>query len=498
MRKPTVWTIAGMDPSGHAGTHADLQTLKNLGVNSCSVITAVTAQNAQMVSAIEYISAEHIAAQCAALKMSSKPDVIKIGMIGLAATPEKIAHFLADLPCPVVLDPLLFSSSGTPLFAGNLPEYLGNLGKLFPFATVVTPNLQEAEKLLNRSFSSYQDIQAGAEALLALGAASVLLKGGEAKDSLFSQDYWTNGRESFWLANQRLPQKNYRGTGCTLSSAIAACLALGYSIKDAIVIAKMYTHRGIRLAKPIDQQTARLYHGGWPEEQTDLPNLAYEPFSQLAKDFKSCNKIGLYPVVDSSRWLEKLLPLGVRTIQLRIKNSSGSFLAEEIKKSIALAKKYRALLFVNDYWQLAIQLGAEGIHLGQEDLVDADLEAIHHHGIYLGVSTHCYFEVARAHALCPSYLACGPIYPTTSKIMPFAPQGIVKLKRWRRTLRYPLVAIGGINLQRLPKILTTGVEGIAVLSAITQANDPLSATQQFLTTIDESTTCLATHSQLKN
>lgn len=181
--------------------------------------------------------------------------------------------------------------------------------------------------------------------------------------------------------------------------------------------------------------------------------------------------------------------IGRGIIQLRIKHTLKN-LELEIKKSVACAKKYGAQLFINDCWELAIQYGATGIHLGQEYLQQADIKKIYRRAeLHLGISSHCYHEVAHAHAIQPSYIACGPIFPTTSKIMQFNPQGITQLERWRRTLRYPLVAIGGINLERLPAILSTGVDGVALISAITKADDPLMAAQQFLTGIDDYYLC---------
>jgi hydroxymethylpyrimidine kinase/phosphomethylpyrimidine kinase/thiamine-phosphate diphosphorylase len=195
-------------------------------------------------------------------------------------------------------------------------------------------------------------------------------------------------------------------------------------------------------------------------------------------------EIGLYPIVDSSHWLEKLLPLGVKTIQLRIKDKEGVELENEIKRSVALAKKYQANLFINDYWELAIRYNAHGVHLGQEDLDTANIEMIHNSGLYLGISTHSDAEVARAHALKPSYIAFGPIFPTTSKVMSSPAQGINQLKRLRhQLLNYPLVAIGGITLERLPEVLATHVDGIAVISAITQAEDPIAMTKKLMAVV---------------
>lgn len=484
MKKPLAWSIAGVDPTGLAGMQVDLETFKQFNVEACAIIAAVTAQNNAGVTAIESLSADHVAAQCHSLQQEFKPNAIKIGMLGATDTHERIQQFLSNYSGFVVLDPVLASSTGDPLIFTPEKQHITSLIRLFPYVDVVTPNRREAEKIVHCPLISYADMQEAAHAILDLGAKSVLLKGGHVEDSAFSQDYWTNGQESFWLANPRLANKNYRGTGCTLSSAIAACLALGYSIKDAIVIGKMYVNRAIRNASDIANHTAKLFHGAWPEHHSDLPYLASSPLSKSPSPFKTC-PIGLYPVVDSSQWLEKLLPLGVKCMQLRIKNRYGSQLEQEIKRSVFLAKKYNAILFINDYWELAIRFGATGVHLGQEDLRTADSDTIRQAGLYLGISTHCYYEVAAAHAFNPSYIACGPIYPTTSKIMPFNPQGIEQLQRWRRTLHYPVVAIGGINLSRLPTILKTGVAGIALISAITQAADPCGVTQQFLQIIKE-------------
>lgn len=482
---PVVWTIAGVDPVGLSGIRVDVETLKNLGVEVCTIITAITAQNAHSVLAIEAISSEHLTAQYDALKPSFKPNAIKIGMLGSTLATESLVNFLKDYTGFVVLDPLVSSSSGTELFFSDLKQHRENLVKLFPHIDIITPNLPEAEIILNRTIVSYQDIETAAHDLLSMGVKQVLFKGGHVKDNLFSQDYWTDGKDSFWIANQRFPEINYRGTGCVLSSALAACLALGYPTKDAIVISKMYVSRGIRQSKKIDQQTAKLFHGGWPEEEADLPYLSPTPLIKLSQPFERCYT-GFYPIVDSSHWLKILLPLGVKCIQLRIKNASKSWLEEEIKHSVLLANQFGATLFVNDYWELAINLGAKGIHLGQEDLAEADIDRIKQSGLHLGVSTHCYYEVARAHTLNPSYIACGPIYETTSKAMFFKPQGVEQLERWRKTLSYPLVAIGGISLKHLPNVLKTKVDGVSVISAVTKANAPLIAAEQFLIQISKS------------
>lgn len=192
-------------------------------------------------------------------------------------------------------------------------------------------------------------------------------------------------------------------------------------------------------------------------------------------------QLGLYPVVDSTAWIARLLDAGVRTIQLRIKDRQEHEVEETVRTAIALGKQYRARLFINDYWRLAIQYQAYGVHLGQEDLEVADLAAIRNAGLRLGISTHDDAELDRALALRPSYIALGHIFPTQTKEMPSAPQGLTELKRHLARLPHiSTVAIGGITLARAPEVKATGVGSIAVVSAITQAPDWRAATRQLL------------------
>ena len=193
-------------------------------------------------------------------------------------------------------------------------------------------------------------------------------------------------------------------------------------------------------------------------------------------------RLGLYPVVDSVEWIARLLEAGVRTIQLRIKDQQDEAVEPAIVEAIALGKRYQARLFINDYWRLAIKHHAYGVHLGQEDLDVANLNAIREAGLRLGVSTHDDAELDRALAIRPSYIALGHIFPTQTKAMPSEPQGLSELQRHIARLKgVSTVAIGGISIARAPAVLATGVGSIAVVSAITQAPDWRAATQRLLT-----------------
>lgn len=351
-------------------------------------------------------------------------------------------------------------------------------------------NLCEAEKILQRNLKTYQDIKEGAEEILTSGIKSVLITDSHFNDNDFSHDYWASGKTAFWLSNKRFLDKNFQEKNAALHSVIKRCLALGYEIKDAIVIAKMYVNRAIRKSITMKADSEIILDSNWPEEEIDLPYLTSHPITESITRFQLIDRkqLGLYPIIDSSNWLTTLLPLDIKTVQLRIKNKQGFELENEIKLSIALAKKYHANLFINDYWEMAIRYGAYGVHLGQKDLDTANIAAIRQARLRLGISTHCYYEVAHAHAFKPSYIACGPIFETTSKVMSFPAQGISQLKCWRRTLNYPLVAIGGIDIEKLPDVLATNVDGIAMISAITQAKDPITATKNLMAMVNQHVT----------
>ena len=196
-------------------------------------------------------------------------------------------------------------------------------------------------------------------------------------------------------------------------------------------------------------------------------------------------KLGLYVIVDSYEWIERLSHDGVKTLQIRIKDRSPEQAEEEIARCIALAKQHQVRLFVDDFWQLATKYQAYGVHLGQEDLLTADLNAIQQAGLRLGVSTHNREEIELVLPLRPSYIALGHIFPTQSKIMPSAPQGIANLAAQVKDLGdIPTVAIGGITASHFADVLATGVGSIAVISAVTQAEDWQSAVKNLLNYFD--------------
>lgn len=195
-------------------------------------------------------------------------------------------------------------------------------------------------------------------------------------------------------------------------------------------------------------------------------------------------ELGFYLIVDSLKWIERMIPVGVRTFQLRIKDRSRAGCEQEIRSAIRLAERHQVRLYINDHWEWALAHGAYGVHLGQEDLQSANLPALRQAGLRLGVSTHNREEVARVLPLRPSYIACGTVFPTTLKTMPTPPQGLERLSHWVRTLPAPVVAIGGISLDNLASVIGCGPQGVAVVSAVLGAPEPEKAAQKFLLACD--------------
>jgi len=497
--RPIVLTIAGNDSAGMAGVSRDIQTIQALGAHAASAITACTAQNASGLVSVNPCDALSLTEQLNASLGSAQGQHITAIKIGLLATTEQVilaakalknwrANY-PDKPGSIILDPVLAASSGEAFldsanFIRTLIQYL------LPLCGLITPNMEEASALCGRDIKSSNDMEQAAQHLLNVGAKAVLVKGGHAINSNISQDYFHSKEQSFWLSSRRVSSANTRGTGCTLSSAIAAAQGLNYSLADAIVIGKMAINQALADGYNTTVQSGPAYCIQFPNQQDHLPTLTQQANSnpRLAnKEFAPASlpsggqkPLGLYPVVDSAQWCNRLLPLGVSTLQLRVKQLHGAALEKEINTAVQLAKRYDCRLFINDYWELAIKYGAYGVHLGQEDLEEADIEAIHQAGLRLGISTHCHYEVARAHALRPSYIACGPVFHTTSKDMPWIPHGPEGFAYWREVLNYPLVAIGGINADRIQALLQAGANGIAMISAITEATDPEATVKNYM------------------
>lgn len=287
---------------------------------------------------------------------------------------------------------------------------------------------------------------------------------------------------------------------------------LDFPIEDALTLARAMmspTANVSRETSDLDTRTISTNHvvSEWAFEFSAFPTPVLEDdrlgiqvgwsaqgesvsFATLTKP-----SLGLYPVVDDVSWIERLLPMGINTIQLRIKNPQQADLEQQVKKAIELGRQYDAQVFINDYWQLAIKHGAYGVHLGQEDIEQSNLAQLSSAGVHLGLSTHGYYELLRIVQIHPSYIALGHIFPTTTKEMPSKPQGLVRLALYQKLidtipygasggstkqqLGFPTVAIGGIDQSNADQVWECGVSSLAVVRAITLSNDPQSVINFF-------------------
>ncbi len=465
---PVVWSIAGTDPTCGAGIQADLKTFQGLEVQGCTVITAVLAQNSMGVQRSDCLAREIVAAQLESLRADTSPAAIKIGMLGTASTIHAVAEICSRLKAPAICDPLILSTSGTPLLDPGALEDLAAL--LFPHLALLTPNRPEAEHLTGMSIRSPKDVEWAAARLLSMGTKAVLIKGGHDAGE-WARDFWTDGHSHAWLSSPRIHTRHTHGGGCTLSSAIAAAMALGFSELDALVIAKAYVNQGLRHSKPLGKGRGALAHLGWPADPKDLPIITLDADRPASLSFPEIREIGLYPIVDRADWVGRLLALGVRTVQLRAKDLTGDALEQEVARAVQLGKERKARVFINDHWQLALRHHAFGVHIGQDDLPTTDIAALREAGLRLGISTHGYAEAARALAARPSYIAIGTIFKSPSKTFAHAPMGVAAFARLRKLVNVPVVAIGGITRARANELLAAGADGLAVISDVTGASD---------------------------
>jgi thiamine-phosphate pyrophosphorylase len=188
-----------------------------------------------------------------------------------------------------------------------------------------------------------------------------------------------------------------------------------------------------------------------------------------------------YPIVDSADWVARLVPAGVKLVQLRIKDLAEAEVARQVREARLVCRQHGAQLIVNDYWQIALDAGCDYIHLGQEDLAGADLKKIRQAGVRIGVSTHDRAELEKALVVDPDYVALGPVYPTKLKQMPWAPQGVARVTEWKRLVGVrPLVAIGGLTIERALLCLKAGADSAAVVGDIVTHADPVAQARAWI------------------
>lgn len=269
-------------------------------------------------------------------------------------------------------------------------------------------------------------------------------------------------------------------------AALQACSHLGFIAVDAQCLAQAWQRQTLR--------TRCFDTAHWPDDPQDFGMLDMH-IAHHTSAFAACpRELGLYAVLPDAQWVGRMARAGVPTVQLRFKSEDRAAIDREVKAAVAAVQGTAARLFINDHWREAIDAGAYGIHMGQEDLdailTDATnntaLQTIKAAGLRLGVSTHGYAEMLRAHTIQPSYIALGAVFPTTLKRMATAPQGVARLDAYARLMSkpplcYPLVAIGGISAELFAAVRATGVGSVAVVRALVNADNPEAAAKHLMT-----------------
>lgn len=481
---PVLWSIAGTDSGGGAGLSADQRAADAFGVHLCPVVAAVTAQSTVAVTQLQPMPTELLDAQLAALASDMPPRVIKTGLLGSAAHARLVASWVDRLrrraPLKLVIDPVLRASTG----AGFVDEELLQVyrDELLPRANVVTPNQNEAVVLLGGRGSS--TVPALAATLQQLGAQAVVITGGDTATPELSLDWLQTPHARGWLSLPRVDSTNNHGTGCTFATSLAAALALGFVAADAAVLAKMATTHALRHARAVGQGAGPVIAmAGFGTDPSLLPHLSLDEQAPGAWPTPHQGPApGVYAIVDSAERVEAVLRARptVPTIQLRMKRPAGlgdaawsAQLTQAIQRSQRAADAAGTTLVVNDHWRLALQAGARALHLGQEDLLaltpedHLQLQAARQQGVTLGLSSHSLWELCRASGMAPDLIACGPVWPTTTKDMPWRPQGLDNLAWWAHMAPAPVVGIGGIlEPAQLQAVAAAGATGGCVVRGL--------------------------------
>lgn len=478
-QKPIIWSIAGNDSGGGAGLSADARAADAFGVHLCPVVAAITAQNSLGVQLVQATAAAVLEAQLAALAEDLPPAVIKTGLLGSAENVRVVAAWVQGLRqinphVRLVVDPVLKASTGAELADEALLAAYRE--ELLPLADLITPNQAEAQRLGLQAASTVSP------------DSSLCITGGDAvQNPAWSLDWLQTPQATGWLALPRITTAHNHGTGCTFATSAAAALALGFVMADALVLAKMATAYALKHAYAAGQGAGPVAAAaGFTQDASLMPYMGWG--MALPTVCLSANTApaplaladSIYCIVDSLPRLQTVLAAGAKLLQLRIKrpehadNAWLTQLQSDIHAAVALAQEHDAQLFINDHLGAAMQAQASAVHLGQEDWAALSDTARHvlakklaQGSLALGISSHSLWELARARSLSPSYIACGPVWPTSTKDMPWLPQGLDNLAWWAHMAGCPVVGIGGVlAYEQATQIAQTGAAAACIVRGI--------------------------------
>ena len=470
---------------------ADLKTFSALGVYGATAITAVTVQNTQSVKYVHTLPPQVVYDQIVGVMEDLCVDAVKIGMVNDADTLDAIVRALSERkPKFLVVDPVMVSTSGCALMQ---PDALAIMKeRLLPMADLVTPNLPEAWTLAGTD-SSVDD---AAQKILKLGVKALLIKGGHAEGKTKTDYLYMNnggGVKRVEFTSETVETKNTHGTGCTLSSAIAAFAARGCGLEDAVRKAKDYLTGAVRAGADV---VVGKGHGpvchffkpasGQADKQADCLQVVTDcnPSNLVCLSTRLSSAVNLqfithftekYSYVDS---VMIALEGGCRWIQLRMKDADEAEIERVARLILPECRRRGAVFVIDDHVELALRVGADGVHLGKNDMPVSEARRLVGADFVIGGTANTFEDVQRLAAQGADYIGCGPFRFTTTKKKLAPMLGIEGYKRILSQMKgcgiaLPLVAIGGITCGDIPQLTAAGVSGIALSGSVLRAENPV-------------------------
>ncbi|KAH0988660.1 hypothetical protein GBA52_000143 [Prunus armeniaca] len=490
---PHVLTVAGSDSGAGAGIQADLKACAARGVYCSTVITAVTAQNTVGVQGVNVVPEDFVAEQMKSVLSDMHVDVVKTGMLPSIGIVKILHQHLREYPVrALVVDPVMVSTSGDVL-AG--PSVLaGFREELLPMADIITPNLKEASALLDGvKIKTVSDMRSAAKLLHDMGVRNVLVKGGDLPDSLDAVDIFFDGERLYELRSSRIKTRNTHGTGCTLASCIAAELAKGASMLEAVKVAKCFVETALDYSKEI-------FIGNGPQGPFDhLMKLKSNAHNSGRQVRFNPSDLFLYAVTDSGmnrRWghsisdaVKAAVQGGATIVQLREKDIDTRDFVEAAKSCLQICRAYGVPLLINDRIDVALACDADGVHIGQSDMPAHTARALLGPEKIIGVSCKTPEQAEQAWIAGADYIGCGGVYPTNTKANNLT-VGLDGLKTVCLASKLPVVAIGGIKVSNARPVIEIGVpnlKGVAVVSAIFDSECVLTETRKLHAVLTEAT-----------
>ena len=478
----TVLAIGGSDSAGCAGIQADIKTISALGLHAATALTSVTAQNTRGVQDFSPLPPATVSQQLHSISEDLELGAIKTGLFTDVETVSLVAHAIKEfLPpgIPLVVDPVICSSTEKRLLSPDAEQAL--LRELLPLATLVTPNAHEAAALCGFTVETPADAAKAGRALLETGCKSVLIKGGHFREET-ATDLLILPDQIHRLPAAPLPNRNTRGTGCSLASAIATLLAQGQGILEAVIGAKAFIYDAIRAGYSV---------GGGPGPINVLhrsrPTPAhYRP--RFPGRFHAITDQHLQNRFTHSQIARMALQGGADVVQYRetapLTTQAQINTGAQIK---SLSDNANAHLIINDRTDVSLALGASGVHLGKNDLCPALARSILGPDAIIGRTANSLEEALEVCTLPVDYLGVGPVFGTTSKKDAPPALGLELFANIATQINKPVIAIGGIEPHHVGPLIDAGAYGIAVLSGLWQGDDPVRLIEQYRAALDRAT-----------